>query len=374
MVAKGRRRAFASIARSIPRCLVALVGAYLFVGHFLAGSGVLEPTAPTSTSCPERYHPSFTAYHLKQISARRIVKGAAEAADKVKRGSSSNPEGPPTVVLFLSDAKYGVRFPEMIKTWSHFAGGKSSLVMLALDDATDAFFRAEGIPTIRLVPEEIEPEHSIREAVLQAKLVVPYVFLLKGMRVVMVEMDVYCRSNPLRFDNGTAEILVTAHDERDKSREVNVGFWVAHPTCPVIDSFRRMQAWATDPHRKGAYCDEAFDQKLMNFAWLGTGPVSAGSKTRCQRFPQRDRIFDPRVDKPVALHSISFEHIMHWTDPPDQDRDTWPNNPNTICVHLWSGFGKPTAQARYGYAHGWYPPESESEAKEAMVRLQSLGI
>lgn len=373
MVAKGRRRAFASITRYIPRCFVALVSAYLFFGHFLAGSGVLGPTASTSTSCPEKYHPFFTAYHLKQINARRIVKGAAEVAEQVKRGSPSNREGTPTVVLFLSDAKYGVRFPEMIKTWSHFVG-KSSLVMLALDDATDALFRAQGIPTIRVIPEEMKLEQSIREAVLQAKVVVPYVFLLKGLRVVMVEMDVYCRSNPLRFDNGTAEILVTEHDKHSDSREVNVGFWIAHPTCPVIDSFRRMQAWATDPHRKFAYCDEAFDQKLMHFAWLGGGPIAAGSKTRCQRFSQRNQIFDPRVDKPLAVQSISFEHIMHWNDPPAQDRDTWPNSPNTICVHLWSGFGNATAQARYGYAHGWYPPESETEAKEAMVRLQSLDI
>ena len=105
----------------------------------------------------------------------------------------------------------------------------------------------------------------------------------------------------------------------------------------------------------------------MHFAWLGDGPVSAGSNTACQSFAQRYRIFDPRVDKPVALQRISFEHVMHWANP--SDRDTWPNNPSTTCVHLWSGFGDPTAQARYGYAHGWFPPESENEAKETMLRL-----
>lgn len=112
------------------------------------------------------------------------------------------------------------------------------------------YFRAQGIQTIRVVPEEVEPEYSMREAVLQARVVVPYVFLLKGMRVVVLEMDIYCRSNPLRFDNGTAEIVVTEHDS---TREVNVRFCIAYPTCAVIDSFSRMQAWATDAAREGAY-------------------------------------------------------------------------------------------------------------------------
>ena len=199
--------------------MIASLVACLFFTYSLADSGIWPAALTSTTPChPEKYHPSLASYHLEQINARQIVRGAADVADQVKSRSPSNAKGIPTVVLFLSDAKYEVRFPEMIKTWSQFAG-KSSLVMLALDNATDVFCQSQGLQTIRVFPEEIEPEHSIREAVLQAKVVVQYVFLLKGVRVVMVVMDIYCRSNPLRFDNGTAEILVTEHDN---TREVNV--------------------------------------------------------------------------------------------------------------------------------------------------------
>ena len=297
----------------------------------------------TSTTChPGKYHPFFASYHLEHDNAPRIVKDAVKAADRVEQSEAET--GVPTVVLFLTDAKYEVPFPEMVQTWSHFAG-KGSLVMLALSNATDVHFRAQGIQTIRGVPEEVDPEQTMREAVLQAKVVVPYVFLVKGMRVVMVEMDIYCRSSPLRFDNGTAEILVTEHDN---TREVNFAFWIAYPTCLVIDAFRKMQVWVTDPAREDAYCDAAFDQKLMHFAWLGDGPVAAGSNTACQSFARRLRIFDPAVNKPLALQRISFEHVMHWTNP--ADRDAWPSNPNTTCVHLWSAFGNPTRPPRHATA------------------------
>ena len=197
--------------------MIASLVACLFFTYSLADSGIWPAALTSTTPChPEKYHPSLASYHLEQINARQIVRGAADVADQVKSRSPSNAKGIPTVVLFLSDAKYEVRFPEMIKTWSQFAG-KSSLVMLALDNATDVFCHPRVSRPSACSPRR--SEHSIREAVLQAKVVVPYVFLLKGMWVVMVEMDIYCRSNPLRFDNGTAEILVTEHDN---TREVNV--------------------------------------------------------------------------------------------------------------------------------------------------------
>lgn len=123
----------------------------------------------------------------------------------------------------------------------------------------------------------------------------------------MVEMDIFCRSNPLRLDMGTADIIVAEHNYCE---EVNVGFWIAYPTCPVIDSFHRLQTWVHSSKRASAYCDAAFDQKLIHFAWLGQGPLSANSSSKCRVFSQRDQIFDPRADTPVALQRISYHDIM----------------------------------------------------------------
>lgn len=200
----------------------------------------------------------------------------------------------------------------------------------------------------------------------------PHVFLLNRLRVIMVEMDIYCRSNPLHLDNGTADILVSEHSYCE---EVNVGFWIAHPTCPVIDSFRRMQAWASSPNRTHAYCDGAFDQKLIHYAWFGHGALSPDSHSSCRDFSQREQVFNPYTDQPVAIERISFDNIMHWAPPWIQppDPETWPSNSSDpICVHIWSGFGPPNAQVWYGYGRQWFPPISEKAAGAAIGRLDAL--
>ena len=65
--------------------------------------------------------------------------------------------------------------------------------------------------------------------------------MLQGLRVVMLEMEIYCRSNPLRLANGTADVLVLEHNTSD---EVNVGFWIAYLSCTMIDVYRRIYTWA----------------------------------------------------------------------------------------------------------------------------------
>ena len=296
------------------------------------------------------------------------------------------------------NAPNGHRLPERLEVQCAFrrdgqhvvplCGGKGGLVMAALDNRTEAYFQRRGIETIRVFPEDFSGDPYIAEAVLHSKVEIPYVFLLKGLRVVMVEMDIFCRANPLLLDTGTADVVVSEHGN---SAEVNVGFWVAYPTCPVIDAFRRMRAWATDPQRRNAYCDGAFDQKIMHYAWLGTGALSPRSKSKCRHFSQRDQLFDPRVDSPVALEMISYQRIMHWMEDdhdddvndddnaeggsrdPDLEAKAWaPNSTDTVCVHLWSSFGSPHAQAQYGYQHSWYPPESEREAKHAACAFERV--
>jgi hypothetical protein len=312
---------------------------------------------------------SISLQHHLQLSKTQIIMDSVEVADQIKLEQESSHTQVPTVVLFLSDSKYQLRFEEMINTWSHFAGGKDRLVMAALDEATEAYFQSRGVKTVRVFPELLDAERSVREAVLRAKVEVSYVFLLKGLRVVMVEMDIYCRSNPLGLDTGTAELLVTEHDYCE---EVNVGFWIAYPTCPILDSFRRMQAWVGSQNRTHAYCDGAFDQKLMHFAWLGDGALSAGSGSACRNFEQRDQVFDPNIDKAVALERISFRHIMHWAPPWVQppDLDSWPNNSaDPLCVHIWSGFGPPLSQIRYGYRRNWFPSVSKEEAEIALGQI-----
>ncbi len=329
-------------------------------------------------------------FRWESFAQSRLTREAAAVAHRIKAKVPPPSHGQtlPTAIVFLSDWKYSVRFDEMVSTWSHFAGGKGGLVMAALDNRTEAYFQRRGIETIRVFPEDFSGDPYIAEAVLHSKVEIPYVFLLKGLRVVMVEMDIFCRANPLLLDTGTADVVVSEHGN---SAEVNVGFWVAYPTCPVIDAFRRMRAWATDPQRRNAYCDGAFDQKIMHYAWLGTGALSPRSKSKCRHFSQRDQLFDPRVDSPVALEMISYQRIMHWMEDdhdddvndddnaeggsrdPDLEAKAWaPNSTDTVCVHLWSSFGSPHAQAQYGYQHSWYPPESEREAKHALARLNEL--
>lgn len=324
---------------------------------------------PASQQRPTCSSPSLLS-QLEELPATQIVKDAAVVADQIKRRSPSNPKGPDTAVLFLSNSKYELRFEEMIKTWSDFAG-KDSLVMAALDNATDIYFRSRGIKTVRVMPEDMTPERSMREAVLQTKVVVPYVFLLKGVRVVMVEMDIFCRANPLQsLDMATADIIVSEHDYCE---EVNVGFWIAYPTCPAIDSFRRMQAWVRNPDRTGAYCDGAFDQKLIHFAWLGHGALSANSSSNCRDFSQRDQVFNPRADRPVALERIGFHDIMHWAPPwdPRPDPETWPpNSSQPVCVHIWSAFGPPQDQILYGYRRGWFPAGSKREVTDVLSKAR----
>ena len=319
---------------------------------------------------PRPCHSPSTSSYWEQLPRTQIIADAAEVAERIKaEARQSHDKELPTAVLFLSDFRYAPRFDEMIKTWSKFAGGKSGIVMAALDEATEAYFQERGVKTVRILPELLDAEKSVREAVLRAKVEVPYVFLLEGLRVLMVEMDIYCRSNPLHLDKGTADVLVAEHDYCE---EVNVGFWIAYPTCPVIDSFWRMQAWTTSPNRTHAYCDGAFDQKLMHFAWLGHGALSADSHSSCREFAQRNQVFDLRINKPIKLGRISFQDIMHWTPPwvAPPDPETWPSNPsNPICVHIWSAHGSPDAQMRYGYRRKWFPLTSEREAEIALGQL-----
>lgn len=75
-------------------------------------------------------------------------------------------------------------------------------------------------------------------------------------------------------------------------------------------------------------------------------------------------MFNPLTDERVVLQRIPFERVMHWIDPPDPD--AWPDNPETICVHIWSGYGPPDAQAQYGYGHQWFPSVAEKEASVAL--------
>lgn len=307
---------------------------------------------------------SSISFELAEMTTSQMANDAADIADSIKNDAQLSGQVP-TAVLLLSDSKYELRFAEMIKTWSKFAG-KDNLVMVALDDATDRHFQQQGIKTVRVMPEDAKPENTVREAVLQTKVVVPCVFLLKGVRVVMVEMDIYCRANPLIIDNGTADIVVAEHNYCE---EVNVGFWIAYPTCPVIDSFRRMQAWVANPNRQGAYCDGAFDQKLMHYAWLGHGALSEGSHSSCRNFTERDKIFDARVDRPVNLERVSYEDLMHWPLS-GHNLETWPSNSSDPkCVHIWSGFGPPREQILYGYRRGWFPPDADREAKNALGQL-----
>lgn len=337
--------------------------------YLLTRESIEDPRGRThfyKTQCVDTTHHSF------QSDTTQIVRDAAIVADKIKQELSPSHHGvPTTVVLFLSDSKYEPRFEEMINTWSHFVGSKASLVMAALDEATDAYFRAQDVKTIRVFPQDLDSaEPSIREAVLRAKVEVPYTFLRKGLRIVMVEMDIYCSSNPLILDKGQSELLVTQHDY---DNEVNVGFWIAYPACPVVDAFRRMQAWVNSQNRTDAYCDGAFDQKLMHYAWLGEGALSAGSHSSCRDFAQRAEIFDPVSDKRVRLERIPVERIMHWAPPWVQapDPETWPPRSNAAsqdptCVHIWTAFGPPDAQMRYGYRRGWYPSVSKREAGMAL--------
>ena len=347
-----------------------LVTACVVVCRFPGGYTMARSALPAITQllAPHQRQPMCRSPALLsrlEVPATQMVRDATAVAERIKEEAWSTQEEVPTAVLLLSDSKYELRFEEMIKTWSEFAS-KGSLVMAALDDATDVYFRSRGIKTIRVMPDDMSPERSMREAVLQTKVVIPYVFLLKEVRVVMVEMDIFCRSNPLRLDSGTADIIVAEHNYCE---EVNVGFWIAYPTCPAIDSFRRMQAWVRNPGRTHAYCDGAFDQKLIHFAWLGHGALSANSSSPCHDFSQRDQIFDPRANTPVALERISYHDMMHWAPPwdPRPDPETWPRTSSQpVCVHIWSAFGSPPDQIQYGYRRGWFPNGSERAAKYAL--------
>lgn len=296
---------------------------------------------------------------------------AAQVAQRIKlEARASGDEALPTAVLLLSNTNYEARFEEVISTWADFAGGQEKLVLAALDQATASYFRGRGIKTVRVYPQNMDAEQSVREAVLRAKIEVPHIFLQHGLKVVVAEMDVFCRANPLLLDPGTAEVLTTEHID---SEEVNVGFFVAYPTPRVVDSFRRMRAWATNPGRTLAYCDGAFDQKVMHYAWLGQGALSRRHSiyTFCRYFSQRDQLFDPRKNEPVALERIGFDQIMHWT--PDSDPEDWPPrdaSTTPTCVHIWSGFGPPANQTRFAYGHGWFPPASEQAAMAALERLE----
>lgn len=299
---------------------------------------------------------------------------AAQVADRIRFEAPAG-QGMPLAVLLLSDAKYEARFDEMIATWYHFAN-RSSLVMAALDRPTETYFRARGVPTVRVFPDNFDAEQSVREAVLRAKVEVPFVFLSRGLRIAVVEMDIFCRSSPLLLDRGEAEVLTTEHADND---EPNVGFFVAYPTPRVVDAFRRMRAWATNPNRTLAYCDGAFDQKLMHYAWLGEGALSRRhpSGSFCRYFSQRNQLFDPARDASVTLARIGFSEVMHWVGEADAGGN-WPaTDPSAseppVCVHLWSSFGSPEEQTRYAYSHGWFPPISKPEAEAALARLGRLG-
>jgi hypothetical protein len=289
--------------------------------------------------------------YLRHYYHTRITRAAGVVADTIIRNWRRK-EGPTAIVL-LSNAKYRPRFDEMIATWSNFLS-RDAIVMAALDDDTYTYFQTKGIHAIHVFPDN---KSTMHEAIMRAKVELPYGMLLHGMRVVMVEMDVYCRSNPLVLDTGLSDVFVSAH--ADSNEEVNIGFWIAHPSCEVIDSFRRMHVWITSPNREGAYCDHHFDQKLMHFAWLGNGSLSPGARSRCQGsgFPQRDQLFDPRFNDPVALRRIPVDDIMHW---PVR------NTSNPICVHIWSGYGPASAQMIYGYRHKWVPKSSEKHANNAL--------
>ena len=166
--------------------------------------------SPVSLPAPHlrQCHSPTTSSYWEQLPRTQIIADSAKVAERIKAEARwTHDKEFPTAVLFLSDSKYTPRFDEMIKTWSKFAGGKSGLVMAALDEATEAYFQERGVKTVRILPELLDAEKSVREAVLRAKVEVPYVFLLKGLRVVMVEMDIYCRSSPLHLDKGTADVL-----------------------------------------------------------------------------------------------------------------------------------------------------------------------
>ena len=343
--------------------LIALSVLTLLMGNGMHSAKIPTPYSTISTFVRPRMCHSASASLLAKVGRTQIIDEAVEAAKKILNETASSNYGSPTVVLLISDAKYHVRFEEMIRTWSHFVD-RRSLVMVALDEATETFFQSRGVKTIRMFPDTLDTERSIREAVLRAKVEVPYVMLLKGLRVVMVEMDIYCRSNPLHLDKGTADVLVSEHNT---NLEVNVGLWIAYPTCAVIHSFGRMYAWVMNPTRMNAYCDAAFDQKLMHFAWIGSGALSAGSHSACREFAQRDQVFNPFLDERVVLQRIPFERVMHWTNP--SDPEAWPENPETICVHIWSGYGPPDAQIQYGYGHQWFPSVAEKEANIAIRHL-----
>lgn len=141
--------------------------------------------------------------------------------------------------------------------------------------------------------DTLNMERSIREAVQGGSALR---FAAPRLRVVMVEMDIYCRSNPLRLDNGTADMLVSEHDT---SEEVIVGFWITYPSCTVIDSFRRMYTWVANPKRTNAYCDGAFDQKLMLLRGLG---LSAGSHSACHALFKETRC---SIHSPMSAWSSS---------------------------------------------------------------------
>lgn len=247
------------------------------------------------------------------------------------------------VFYSMSDSKYAGRFDELLHHSSSYFP-RAQLVMAAFDQETYRWFTNHSVPTVLL-------EHrTIQERVMSAKYkgFLSLLLLIQDSQELAYfsEMDIYWRSTP-KLNIGDKDFLVSQH-KYVPDGEVNIGFYAAKPTLPVMHLFYRLANWIDlkDSYRPNKNCG-AFDQKVMDLAIRGPVHNNAfigkrGNRPECY-FPkeQLDMLVPPtplRWDfvPATVLDHHPFENLA---------------SEELAGVHVWSGFGTPAKQVEWALAN-----------------------
>eukprot|EP00929_Paragymnodinium_shiwhaense_P040107 TRINITY_DN20966_c0_g1_i2.p1 TRINITY_DN20966_c0_g1~~TRINITY_DN20966_c0_g1_i2.p1 ORF type:complete len:493 (+),score=30.71 TRINITY_DN20966_c0_g1_i2:224-1702(+) len=268
-----------------------------------------------------------------------------ESSLRCDNGQASNWRYPCAVTLTTSNMKYSERFEDILASIAMLGGMR--LVVAALDEETAKFFSKRGVPVLPMFVNK-SSHLGIRQAVMRAKIDVPYMLLSRGLRVVFCEMDIYLRQDPLILEKELdGDFLVSQHNY---DIEINIGFWIAKPVASVLHFFDLLRKYLqNEDWMTKMGCNPTFDQKVMDFAVRGDPRKLKGA---C-RFSQRtlDSLYDSQ-SAALRWNYIPWSRFPHYL-PSFRFNQSLVNA--AVGAHIWSGAGPVEKQIQLAHQYGlWF--------------------
>lgn len=234
-----------------------------------------------------------------------------------------------TVLLLFADAEFQGAFWNLI--YAARAHMNMTPVIVALHNEVVAYFDYHRVPVARFVPApwsggKLNAQGFLPEVL---RYLLTYRFLLRELRVIYADADVFFVGDPRDYFDPSVDVLVEAHAYSD---EVCSGFFMAQPTAASLDLFRSIVLWIRDT---AEWVDH---QLVLDYALRG----KPNMRLPGDGFPESE-LTSLRAHS-VRWSFLPLRQFMHYTSP----RRPW-----TPPTHVRLGDELPAGEAPLVLAHIW---------------------